>query len=45
MDRDEVARRLERVRAVVREQLGQPDAGASDDTAPADARFHLRPSP
>ena len=43
MDRDEVARRLERIRAVVRDELGMSDPAAFDDPEPEQRPFHLRP--
>lgn len=43
MDRDEVARRLEEVRAAVREQLSLSEPGVFDDSVREEVPFHLRP--
>ena len=43
MDQKEVARRLERIRKTVREQLAMEEPTVFDDAAPQEAPFELRP--
>ncbi len=43
MDRDEVARRLEKIRTVVREELAMREPAVFDDSVAKETPFHLQP--